>query len=523
MKQFTATLLTLLAASGAAEAQPIVHAPAGSMRGLTKDGVHMFRGIPYAKPPTGARRWKAPQPAAPWTSVRDCTSFGPLAYQAPSSRFPASSMSEDCLVLNVWTPATVKAPLPVMVWIHGGAFRQGSGHDAMYDGSNLAKAGAVVVTINYRLGSLGFLAHPSLSQEGNGGSGNYGLQDGVMALRWVKANAAAFGGDPQRVTIFGESAGGTIGRLLLVAPSARGLFHRAILESGPAGHLPLLRRPLAGQPAAEDWGQSFAERVLGPNVPADQVLSRLRQVAPDVLIREAGGRQGILDEGYNWGPVIDGRVLPDDPFALMASGAHANVPVIIGANADEAATFADEFPDLTPAEYRQQMRQDYGVYAASLLKALGTVRTTSQAKSALIRLHGDERFVMLARLGARQLSDSSQVPVYQYHFTRVSPQQQRMGKTAAHGAEIKYVFGNVSGTEQALSDVMLQTWVRFAATGNPNGDGVQWPRYTRSGDEHLEFGDQVKAGAALRQDTCDPLETKFLQDRGLPLTAPIRR
>ena len=414
---------------------------------------------------------------------------------------------EDCLNLNVWKPAQAGSPLPVMVWVHGGAFVQGSGSQSFYEASELAREGAVVITLNYRLGPLGFLAHPALTAEGQGESGNYGVQDVIEALRWVQTNAVAFGGDPNRVTVFGQSAGGAIGRVLLVSPEARGLFHRVIMESGPAGHLPYLTQPTSYMPPAEDFGVGFAERVLGSGVAPDAVLPGLRQASVDALIAHMGGRETISEKAYTYGPVIGGTVLPEDPFALLARGSHAHVPVILGSTKDEGATFAGEFPTLGIWQFLAWLRSEYGPYADALWSAVGPVRSMQEISQAYSRLFGDERFVMISRLTARALSDSGSAPVYLYVFTR--------GR-GGHGAEIPYVFGNTPPSEASLSDAMRQTWVRFAASGDPNGGGLPtWPAFSRGADPHLEFGDRVRAGSDWRPETLDPLEAKFLSDRGL--------
>lgn len=508
MKHLTLSLFTIASAASLAAAQPVVDAPCGSVQGIQSQGVRQFRGIPYAEPPTGDRRWRAPLAKRPWSGVRDCSQFGPVCPQADTPRTPASSMSEDCLNLNVWTPKQVTTPLPVMVWVHGGAFVQGAGSLSMYEGTQLASRGVVVVTINYRVGPLGFIAHPALSAEGQGESGNYGVQDVIQALRWVQTNARAFGGDPSKVTVFGQSAGGAMGRILLVSPPARGLFQRVIMESGPAGHLPHLTQPKSYMPPAEQFGVEFAERVLGGGVPANRVLSELRRAPVQDLIEHMGGRTDMLDKAYTYGPVIGGKVLPQDPFALMAQGKHANVPVIVGATKDEGATFKSNFPSQTPREFYQWVQAEYGPYARALLSAIGPVRSRQQAKSAMGRLFGDERFVMISRLGARQLSQSGSAPVYLYAFTRGQ---------AGHGAEIPYVFGDVTSSEQALSEQLQAAWVRFARTGDPNGGSLpQWPTYAGASDQHLELGDAIRVGSGWRESTCDPLEEKFLRDRDLP-------
>ncbi|RMG06710.1 MAG: carboxylesterase family protein, partial [Planctomycetota bacterium] len=293
--KFLPFLCTVFGAATVAAAQPLVDAPCGSVRGVETHGAQAFLGIPYGETTSGANRWRPPRPKRPWPGIRDCTKYGPICPQESKTSLASGGASEDCLNLNVWTPRTVSRPLPVMVWIHGGAFVSGAGSLPIYEGASLALRGVVVVTLNYRLGVLGFLAHPELTAEGQGESGNYGVLDVIEALRWVQTNIRSFGGDPARVTVFGQSAGAALIRVLLVSPVARGLFQRAILESGPAGQLPYLQRSVSYLPSAESFGSTFAERVLGPGLARTSALRRLRETPVRDLLAAMGGRQNFLD------------------------------------------------------------------------------------------------------------------------------------------------------------------------------------------------------------------------------------
>src|SRR5262249_14218117 len=334
------TIIKLAADNGQvayAAAADVVRVEGGQISGSAADGVRAFKGIPYAAPPVGTLRWKAPQPVVPWSGVRQCDAFGPECPQAP---YPSASMyytppqkqSEDCLYLNIWTAAQPRQKLPVMVWIHGGALTRGSGAHAVYDGAALARKGVVLVTINYRLGPSGYLAHPELSAESpNHSSGNYGVLDQIAALKWVQKNIAAFGGNPARVTIFGESAGSWSVNTLVATPLAKGLFQAAIGESGasfqPGMHLKDDRN---GLPSAEKVGAAFA-KAAGTNslaplraVPAEKIV--------DLFNNDTEGKK------FRTQPNVDGWVFPDEIRAIFAGGKQNDVPVIVGSNANEMTT-----------------------------------------------------------------------------------------------------------------------------------------------------------------------------------------
>jgi para-nitrobenzyl esterase len=473
----------------------IIQTTAGTVSGTAGD-VRSFKGIPFAAPPVGTLRWKAPQPAPAWSGVRDATAFGPeCAQPAP----PGVPTSEDCLTLNVWTPASAGKRLPVMVWIYGGGYAVGAASYPVFDGTSLARHGVVVVTFNYRLNVLGFLAHPALTAESpEHTSGNYGLLDQVAALRWVQANAAAFGGDPRNVTIFGESAGAGSVSALMTMPRARGLFVRGIMGSAP------VFRPQAKLAAAEAAGVTLA---AGAN------LAALRAMAPADLIK----RIPPLDPDTRsdlpivLGPIDDEIVLPDER-ATFAAGKEAIVPIIVGNNVNEGSFFARGVPVATLAQYDAALQKRFGA-AAPQARLYYPASDDAQAHLAESTIVGD----LDINTGSRKMAIvmAKQEPaVYRYLFTRA-----RAGKPPGHSDELPYVFGTptVNGlgapapafdaTDKQVSDAMEMMWAQFAKTGNPNPPGTNaWPAYTVAGDRFIVFGDTVTTGTAFRTAELDFLD-----------------
>jgi para-nitrobenzyl esterase len=434
---------------------------------------------------------------------------------------------EDCLYLNVWSPAkSADERLPVMVWIHGGSFETGSGSMEVYGGQNLAAKGMVVVTINYRLGPLGFLAHPALSAESaEGTSGNYGLLDQIAALEWVQKNVAGFGGDPANVTVFGESAGAISILDLLVSPLAEGLFARAIVQSGILLDYGFGVSTTGMLEGGEDAGVAFVEKlgIDGADTASAEVLAQMRAKTPDELLAAAGTvaeDSSLMAQGLTWKPVVDGRLLLDLPTILWGSGARQNIPLLIGSNADEGNAFLNGLT-VSPEEYEAQMRKIFGDYADEAL-ALYPVESEEDIVPAFSRMLTEVGFASTARFAARSMSapaalsaqaadsGAQPAPTYLYQFTRV-PMDNAMG--AFHGVEIPYVFGNadlftvLGQIEQAdydLSETIMGYWTRFAATGDPNGEGApEWPRYDQASDEHLELGDTIQVGSGLYKEACD--------------------
>ncbi len=473
----------------------------------------IFRGIPYAAPPIGDLRWKAPVRRTAVNGVHEAREFGSVCMQDDAeSRWTTQiytifghvggatavdlKPSEDCLVLNVWTARVgERQPLrPVMVWIHGGSNVMGSGRSSWYDGTQLAQKGVVVVTINYRLGLYGFFTHPALSAESpHGSSGNYGLLDQLEALRWVQRNIAQFGGDPKRVTVFGESAGAIDILHLLTSHLSEGLFHRAIVQSGSVfGSVP--RRA-----QAERGGVALAAALGITDSTAD--IAALRAVP-------AARLSGMAREvsSVSLGPVVDGWVLPDVTGRALEQARAMRVPLLIGSNAREMTTLRTLLPrfDRTVEGYRKYL-QTMGLFAGAIEK-LYPASTDAAVEPALIELFTDFAFTCSARLVARAMT-SAGAPAWQYAFTRVYPSGETLG--AYHGMEITYAFGVVdpllprTEVDARLSATMVGYWTRFAATGNPNGEGLpDWPSYRKETDVHLDLGDQIRTGSGRKSDAC---------------------
>ncbi len=515
-----AVLVGVVAGAGLPSAAPAALTPpvavaGGQVVGETSGDLAIFRGIPFAVPPVGDLRWKPPRPVQAWSGVRRCTEFGPSCPQPPSilNLTPPGPKSEDCLYLNVWTPRLEPdAHLPVMVWIHGGGFTTGSGSMPFYEGSALAKRGVVVVTINYRLGPLGFLAHPLLSAEGpDGTSGNYGLLDQIAALEWVRDNIATFGGDRGCVTIFGESAGGASVARLMVSPPAKGLFHRAIAQSGGAhGRNRHLRERWYGVPSAELVGLEVARR-LGCHESGDP-LAALRSKTPAQLLEAAGPQQGLFGPGTKFGPIVDGRVLPDDPAVLFDEGRQHDVPFMAGSTSDEGTLFLSQLPLRREVGYRLLMRRFFGDRADEALK-LFPCEGDGGVRDAANRFVTVSAFACPARTMVRAMERKAS-KAYLYHFTRVPPIDRARKLGAFHGLDVAYVFGSAATgplfdqADRRLAETMMACWTNFARTGDPNGPGLpEWPAYEAATDRHREFGDTARAGSGLFKAECDFIES----------------
>jgi para-nitrobenzyl esterase len=450
-----------------------VEIESGALGGVAKAGVLAFKGVPYAAAPVGALRWRPPQPLKPWRGLRRAQYNGPIAlqvYKPEDNGVGPLPMSEDCLTLNVWTPALRgERPLPVMVWIHGGGFVNGSATAALYDGANLARDGVVVVGVNYRLGRLGFFAHPLLTaDQPDELKGNYALMDQIVALDWVRRNIAAFGGDPGDVTIFGESAGGMSINRLMISPLARGLFHKAISQSG-AG-----REPGTPFPKAEQQGQAFIESL---NIVASSAAA-LRAIDGETIM-EAGDP----DVGSGWGPILDGKLLTQDVIAAFESGAQARVPYLAGSN-------ALEFP--IPAKAFDGAFRRLANLSDEARVALAAAYPSEEAfkDHAISDLIFSEPARHLAALHTQ-----SGEPAFLYRFSVLSASVQDRLKATPHAAERQYVFRTLNAStwptddmDQAASDVASAYWLAFAKTGDPNGDGrPAWPTYAAKTDTLLDF------------------------------------
>ncbi len=491
-----------LAAPLAAQDGPVVDAPAGSAKGTANQGIRAFRGLPYAAPPIGTQRWKPPVAAPRWEGVRDASRFGSVCYQPVSNTSSiysdeAGEMSEDCLSLNVWTPdGADKAP--VMVWIHGGSLVSGASSHRMYDGEALAKRGMVVVSINYRLGALGYLAHPDLSAESpNRISGNYGLLDQVEALRWIRRNIAAFGGDPDNVTIAGESAGALSVMYLLAAPSARGLFHKAILQSAYMISTPELSEARFGEQSAEAHGAALAAK-LGARGIAD-----LRAMDAAEIANKAPAT-GYLPFG-----TIDGKILPRQLVDTFDRGEQAPVPLLAGFNAGEIRSLRFLAPPVPKSRkaYVAAIRERYGDLADAFLR----LYPEDQMEESLLATTRDMLYGWTAeRLVAKQ--SLLGIPSFLYLFDHGYPAADEAGLHAFHASEIPYIFGTERGTpplwptipdsadEKRFGAAMSEYWASFVATGSPYVQGQpRWQPYA-FGEAYMTFAKEPRAGFNLMPD-----------------------
>ena len=514
MKRFTigvAGAVVLLACACAAQAQVReASVTGGRVSGVEAHGIVSFKGIPFAAPPVGALRWKAPQPVNPWSGVKQAGAFGPGCVQAASPYTQVPSMSEDCLYLNVWTPAkTAGDRLPVMVWIYGGAFTGGAASMAMYDGTRLAEKGVVLVSLNYRLGPFGFLAHPALTKESGKGSGNYGLQDQIAALRWVRENIAKFGGDPSRVTIFGESAGGISVSMLTVSPYAKGLFQRAISESGGNFGLPRTGNEAGGSAPVLRVAEADGERFLQALGAAD--IKAARDVPAEKVLATAASAR------VRFWPVFDGDVIPGDQYQLYEAMKFNDTPILVGTNSDEGNLFVRSS---TTTAFETQVRNGYGKDAGTVLAAYPHA-TDEQASRAAKDLFRDSTFAWGTAAWARLQSKKGKGKAYVYYFDRRTPQSPN---GANHAAEIGFVFRNLSGgrrgaptqAETALSDLMSSYWTNFAKTADPNGPGLPaWPAFTAN-DQRVMYFDGKSEARPLPNTTQLKALDQYFADRRAP-------
>jgi para-nitrobenzyl esterase len=483
----------LSAAPALAVGGPTVHVAQGDLAGVTSGGADSFKGVPFAAPPVGELRWRPPAPAPRWTAVRDATAFGPACLQPPKS---GVAMSEDCLTLNVWTPTNRPTGdrLPVMVWIYGGAFVEGASAFPIYDGTHFAQRGVVLVSFNYRLGRAGFFAHPALDQ-GSGPVGDYGLMDQIAALKWVQANIAAFGGDPGNVTIFGESAGGISVNYLVASPVARGLFARAISESGFGRSKGVALRGDAQGHDAESAGVRFAE---AHGIHGSDAAAALRALPADAL----NAPYGAIGDPDAPGVIIDGQIVAQSPAQAFAQGAQAHVPYLTGSNSYEASLFplVTRFPNAVLAKFGGARGKIEALYAGEAPPQMAADVT------------GDVQITEPARFLAEAMAKTGE-PVFVYHFSYVPAADRGAALGAPHGGELAYVFGTLpdhvvtySGRvypaatpeDRVISEAMESYWVAFAKTGDPAAaGGLAWPRYSAASGQVMEFG---QGGARLRQD-----------------------
>ena len=485
-------------------AGPMVETASGTVRGFTGEGYVAFLGIPFAAPPVGDLRWAPTEPAAAWDGVRDASEFGAVCPQGSSFDWvEVQGTDEDCLSVNVWSPEDAEGA-PVMVWIHGGGFMFGTSRLESYWGHELAKKGVVVVTFNYRVGPLGFLAHPEI------GTGNWGLMDQQAALRWVQENVSGFGGDADNVTLFGESAGAVSVCTQLVMTGAEGLFHRAIMESGVCGISDSLAE-------AEALGAQLAAALDCDG--ADDVAACLRAVpADDVPNALPMAKALFFGGGVKWGPSVDGVLITGQPAVQMFMGQGVRVPSIIGSNKDEGTLFIKWAGGGLDQAALEKLIANFApghieeVLAAYPIEDYGSI---DEAAAALL---GDATFVCTARLAARVMATGG-TPTWMYHFTREVDSPVFAGLGAFHTAEIPFVFGNglteldatLPAEDQPLVEEMQGYWTRFAAAGDPNGgEALEWPGFDMVTKSYMELDIPSSVKEDLRPDQCELWESIYM-------------
>ena len=514
---------------------PVVQTSAGQLEGAWADeaaGVSVFRGIAFAEPPVGDLRWRPPAPVESWEGTKTATRFGPACWQArnpedsPYSRGELTR-SEDCLTLNVWSPAADGDQMPVMVWFHGGGHTAGVGSATIFDGTAMAKKGVLMVTANYRLGPLGFLAHPALTSESpQDSSGNYGLLDHVATLAWVRDNIAAFGGDPDNVTIFGQSAGSWSVCALHASPLARGLFQKAIGHSGGCFGAPRPHLAATGGEATDASGHDVGLAIaaeLGVEGEGPGVATALRAATPEAVMeaQTAAGRGASM--------VVDGWVLPALADEIFAAGEQNDVAVILGSLSDEGTTLFSGMPEPAHDEFVAGIRNQYGDQADALLAAYAD-ETASSTRTAGQAIAADRSFTWQMRAWARAIGETNDV--YLYHFSHAPPVFRlyrpegpeldyapgRRGAGAYHSGDLAYAFANVglvgidwNDRDRELSAQMSQYWVNFATTGNPNGEGLpDWPTYDRGSEPALHFAtDGTGATSKVREAKLDLFDSSY--------------
>jgi para-nitrobenzyl esterase len=484
-------LLSTSSAQNPASA-PVVSISTGQLRGsLIEGGGASFKNIPFAQPPIGALRWREPLPPKAWKGVRDATAFGPMCNQNDNKQLPHS---EDCLQLNVWTPKlTAGTSLPVMVWVHGGGNTAGSGVEALFNGEVLASHGVVIVNINYRLGVLGFFSHPDLTKESaHHASGNYGLADQILALRWVKENISKFGGNPANVTLFGESAGAGDVNALIASPLTKGLFSRVIAQSGPIG-------TYASLADSEKRGVDVASKLglTGPDA-----LAKLRGLSDTELMDKAA--QGAM------GITVDGWVLPEQASKIYSEGRQQKVALLIGNNSQEMQ------PRGTPSDIRQLISQRYGpltdhALAAYKVNGASDPQPDPENGTVMLQFTTDNSF----RCGSVQeliWHTAAGNTGYEYQFSRTVHGQEALG--APHASEIPFIFGTLpvwqrmrhyNDSDRQYAPQMQEYWTNFAKTGDPNGGNlVKWPKFDATSRAYMDFTDAGPvAKEGLRRDACD--------------------
>jgi para-nitrobenzyl esterase len=487
----------------AAPSADIVRIDTGALRGARSGETIAWKGIPYAAPPVGELRWRAPAPAVAWSGVRDATGFGSVCVQGGSSTEPTATAmgSEDCLTLNVWAPPHAR-PLPVMVFVHGGYFTWGSssyrrfGVD-LYDGAHLAQAaGVIVVTINYRVGPFGFLAHAALAAEdAHHSSGDYGLLDQLFALGWVQRNITAFGGDPARVTLFGQSAGAVSTAALYASPLSRGLFAGAIMHSGGGEAISTARAQAAGAELEHRLHCDSLACLRGKSA------SEIATAMPESFTRA----------GYSYGPVVDGYVLPARPQQLVDRGDGMHVPLIVSTTTNEYSTMVKSVldrPMRTDDDYQRALVERFGLRLATKIVERYPAASFSSPLAAYMQVRGDAGFVCSSDWFAD--AASRHAPTYRFVYDHTMSAGPLVPLGAGHGMDLYFVFRNTPAKyvtlddhERALSDTLVGYWSRFAHAGDPNGAGARWPARTSDGHEQLALDDQLHVTTPSETARCE--------------------
>jgi para-nitrobenzyl esterase len=482
--------LALAFFTGACGSPPLtttVEVTGGTIEGVEQDGIFSYKGIPFDAHPIGDLRWKSPAPVEPWTGVKKADAFAPACMQTSNSMGNTAPVSEDCLYLNVWTPAKNKGEkLPVIFWVHGGGFSGGSTSTPMYDGTGFAKKGVILISGAYRLGPFGFLAHPELSRESGKGSGSYGMQDMIAGLEWVKENVSRFGGDPSNVTIFGHSAGGAAISILAASPLTKGLFHRAIcMSGGNFGPLQTSKQVGMGMgvPAlkvAEANGEEFLKELGVADITAARALS-----AEDIQKTQAGGMTGM-----RFRPGADGYVISNDLYSLHKEGHFNYTPILLGHTSNEMGSFGGP-REVTPEEFEKQIKSQYGPHAEAVLSVYSH-STKAEATKASSGVRNDSGFAYNTWTWSRLQSQTGNGNAYQYYFD-YHPGSPDGG--SGHGSDVPHAFQTLGGPmggpkpeDLKLSDMISSYWVNFAKSGDPNGPGLPvWPAFTENDQKVMVF------------------------------------
>ena len=509
-------LAALVLAPGAALAT-VVHVESGVLTGVDANGLSIYKGVPYAAPPLGELRWREPQPVKSWKVVRKATAFAPACMQTgvsmPGETPPA--VSEDCLYLNIWAPISrADKRLPVLVWIHGGGYTNGSASMPLYWGDQLAQKGIIVVTIAYRLGPLGFLTHRELTSESkNHSSGNYGLMDQIAALAWVHKNIAAFGGDPKRVTIAGQSSGSISVSILMASPLAKGLFQRAIGQSGGLFE-PLQLAPKYLLANAEKDGEKFAASVGAASI------KKLRQLP---AARLTSNDSGITH------PVIEPYLLPQSPYEAFVAGRQNDAPLLLGSNAEEARALAN-VSGVTAGTFVTDIEQSFGALPPALMAAYPHA-TDEEARTARLDFERDLRFGWDMWAWARLQATTGHSPVYYYSFQQRPPfptDSLYAGWGASHFAELWYVFDHLNqspwqwtSADRKVAEEISTYWVNFVRSGDPNGAGLtRWPAFENTQGKVQYLGDPITTDGVLGIDRLRVVDSIYSEVRGKSFVSP---